>query len=166
VKSNCAAPVPLKATLAGTGTEAEATARVPVAVPLTVGVNITPAVQLAPAARLLVQVFCVRLKGAAVVSVSAVAAKLPVLVTVTVCAALEAPVIVDGKVNFEGLTPSPVVTVPLPFSGTESGVTPSVDEESTSVAALPPDVAGVKITCTVQLLPLFRAAPQVLVPIA
>ena len=35
----------------------------------------------------------------------------------------------------------------------------------TSVAWLPPAVTGVKIICTVQLLPLVRAAPHVVFPV-
>jgi hypothetical protein len=34
------------------------------------------------------------------------------------------------------------------------------------VAVLPPETTGVKITCAVQLLPLFNMAPQVVVPVA
>jgi hypothetical protein len=122
----------------------------------------TPTAQLAPAARLLpLQLSCVRLNGAAMVSVNEVAAKLPVLVTVTVCAALDWLVSVAAKVNCDGLALSTVVADPLPLSGTNTGVTPRVEEEIVNVAALLAAVAGVKITCTVQLLPLFKVVPQV-----
>ena len=54
------APVPLSVTLAGVAIEADVTVNVPVSVPVAVGSKTTPTVQLAPAARLVVQVFCVR----------------------------------------------------------------------------------------------------------
>ena len=36
-----------------------------------------------------------------------------------------------------------------------------VEDETTSVAAMEPVALGVKTICAVQLLPLFRSAPQV-----
>ena len=59
----------------------------------------------------------------------------------------------------------PAAACPVPVRGTETALTPSVDEEMAKVAADPPDVAGVKITCTVQLPPAGRVAPQVLGPV-
>jgi hypothetical protein len=166
VKSNGACPVPLSATVAEVAVEADAMLNVPVEVPPAVGVKATPTAQFAPAAKVSpVHVSCVRLNGDTTVSVSEAAEKLPVLVTVTVCAALGWPMTVDGKVNFDGLTLSTVRFAPLPLSGTLKAATPSVEEEIVSVAALAPVVAGVKITCTVQLLPLASAAPQLVIPV-
>ena len=87
-----------------------------------------------------------------------------VLLTVTVCAALDCPTLVTAKVNCGGLTFKPDQTCPAPFSGTVAGATPRVEEETVSVAALPPAAAGVKITCAVQLLPLASVVPQVVEP--
>jgi hypothetical protein len=123
-------------------------------------------VQFTPAARLLVHVFCVRVNCELTERVRAFAEKLPVLPTVTVCAALDCPGLTTGKVNSCGLTVSPVVVVPVPLSETFTGATPSIEDATTSVAALPPAVDGVKITCTVQLLPLVSVAPQSVVPVA
>ncbi len=64
---------------------------VPVYGPLSEGEKITPVVQLAPAARVVPQVFCTRLKGGVAVSVSELAVEPPVLVMVTVCAGLDWP---------------------------------------------------------------------------
>ena len=111
-----------------------------------------PSEQLAPAARLAAQVFCVRLKGAVAVRVSELAAEPPVLVTFTVCAALDCPGAMMGKTSCAGLTLSPAEVCPVPVSGTLTGCTPEVEEETASEAVLPPAAAGVKITCTVQLL--------------
>ena len=49
----------------------------------------------------------------------------------------------------------------MPLSPTVVAFTPSVAEETVIVAAFPPVATGVKITCTVQLLPLLSTAPHV-----
>ena len=59
-------PVPESATVAGVATAAELMVSVPVAGPPVLGAKATATVQLAPAARLPVQPFCVMLKGAEV----------------------------------------------------------------------------------------------------
>ena len=59
-------PTPARATVAGVATADDVTVRTPVEEPLAGGPKTTEAVQLAPAARVLVQVFCVTLNGAAV----------------------------------------------------------------------------------------------------
>jgi uncharacterized membrane protein len=129
------------------------------------GEKTTPAEQLAPAAKPSVQVFCTRLKGDAVVSASEVAAELPLLVSVTVCAALEAPGATTGKTSCAGLTFNPVEDCPVPVRGTVTDATPEVDEETTSEVVAPPAAVGVKITGTVQLPPLASVEPQVVVPV-
>ena len=121
--------------------------------------------QLAPAARLALQVFCVTLNCAVGAKAGAANEALLVLVTVTVCAALVWPTAVTAKVSCAGLTFSPDQTCPVPFSATVTGATPEVEEVTVSVAALPPVAAGEKITCTAQLAPLASVAPQVVVPI-
>ena len=57
-------PVPESATVAGVATAVELTVSDPEAEPPVLGVKTTEAVQLAPAARLPVQPFCVMLNGA------------------------------------------------------------------------------------------------------
>ncbi len=159
-----APPIPVRITVAVFKVD-EPTVSVPPAVPFAVGVNTTPVVQLAPAARLVVQVFCVRLKGAVTVSVSPAALRLLALLTVTVCAALAWPSVASVNVICAGLTFNPDAASPAPLSATVTAFTPSVEEATVSVAAIPPVAAGVKITCTVQLLPLFSAVPQVVAPV-
>ena len=66
-----------------------------------------------------------------------------------------------GNVSCVGFVARPAVSCPEPFSGTETGATPEVDEETTSVAAMAPVAAGVKTICAVQLVPLLSKAPQV-----
>jgi hypothetical protein len=157
------APVPVSVTVAAFTTETELTVNVPVTGPVAVGAKTIPTVQVDPAARLPAQVFAVRLNWEVAASVNALTVNALVLLTVTVCAALDWPSLTAGKVNCAGLTPSPVKTWAVPLSGTLADVTPKDEDEIVSVAALPPVVAGSKITCSVQLLPLFRVAGQVLV---
>lgn len=93
-------PVPLKATLAVLEADGDETVSVPVTVPSIVGEKITLAVQLAPAARLAPQVLepAATAKGAEAVKATEAAAVSPLLVTVTVCAALLWPGVTMGKV--------------------------------------------------------------------
>jgi len=132
---------------------------------LSEGEKITPTEQLAPDASVVTQLFCTRLNGNVVVSASEVAVKLLLLVSVTVCAALEVPGATRGKTSCEGLTFSPAKDCPVPVRGTVTDATPEVDEETTSEAVAPPAAAGVKVTCTVQLPPLASVVPQVVVPV-
>ncbi len=120
--------------------------------------------QLAPAPRLEPQVVCARLKGAAVATVSPVAACAPVLVTVTVCGGLAWPSVASTKAICAGFTLMPAAAWPVPFRGTVAGFTPSVEEVTVRVAVAPPAEAGVKSSCTVQLAPLASEAPQVVEP--
>ena len=73
--------------------------KVPVAVPMLVGVNVRVTVQLAPPAKLPVgQVVAVCANGAATTVRIEVTANVPVLVSVTVIAELTIPKTVSGKV--------------------------------------------------------------------
>ena len=132
-------PVPESATVAGVATAAELTVSAPVAEPPALGGKTTEAVQLAPAARLPVQVFCAMLNGA-------------------VAASATEPMAVAGGVGdgdrlrraglargdhgkgehardwWRGRSPC----TPEPLSGTETAATPAVEEETTSVAAMEP----------------------------
>src|SRR5258705_202153 len=96
-----ATPVPESGTVVVT--PAAVTVRSPVREPDAVGVNLTLTVQDEPAAMLLPQVF-VWLKSPEVVIEVTGAAALPLLVTVTGCAALDAPVATGPKPSALGLT--------------------------------------------------------------
>jgi hypothetical protein len=158
-------PVPLNPTVAED--KAELMVNAPVKSPLTAGVKTNPTWQLAPAAKVLAQVFCEMLKGGLGVAEKdrAVAVALPELVIITICAALVWPIVGSVKVNCDGLTLIPLVAVPVPFSGTETAATPSVEEETTSEAEFAPAEDGVKVTGTVQLPLALNVVPQVLVPV-
>src|ERR1035437_5967335 len=100
---------------------------VPMYVPLRAGEKTTPVEQLAPAARLAVQVFSTRLKGAVAVSVSELAAPVPVLAIETVWGALDCPGATMGNTSCDGFTLSPARACPAPVSGTVTGATPAGD---------------------------------------
>ena len=80
---------------------------------------------------------------------------------VTDCAALDWPTATTAKVSWAGLVAKPLVSCPEPLRGTDAAATPVVEDETTSVAAMEPVALGVKTICAVQLLPLFKSAPQV-----
>lgn len=158
-----APPVPLNAMVAVFNV-AEPTVNEPATLPFPVGVNTTPTVQFAPAARTAAQLFCVRLNGVVTASVSPVAFTLLVLLIVAVCAALVWPRADSVNVICAGLTFNPDAASPAPLNATVTAFTPRVEEVTVRVAAFAPVAAGVKITCTVQLLPLLNVAPHVDAP--
>jgi hypothetical protein len=161
-----APPIPLSTATAGVLTVDELTVSAPVQVPLVAGVKTTPVVQADPAARFVPHVFCVRLKGPETITASPLALIPPVLEMVTVCEGLACPSACAAKLSCDGFTLSPAAVCPAPLRETVAAFTPRVDEEIVKLAAAPPDAVGVKMTCTVQLLPLARFAPQVVASVA
>ena len=100
-----AVPVPLKATLCGLPAALSVTLTVDVRVPVLVGVNTTLIVQLALLASVDPQVFvCVKSRRSPPVSLMPIndSVDVPVLVTVTTCAALLVPTVWLPKVNEVG----------------------------------------------------------------
>jgi hypothetical protein len=159
-------PTPLKATVAGVPMDVELTVSAPERLPDCAGLKTTPAVQLEPPASVVPHLFCVRLNGPVVVRASPAAAAWPLLVRVTVCAALVWPTAVATKLSSEGAALSPASDCPLPLSGTVTDFTCEVDEVTLSIAFTVPFADGVNVTWRVQLLPLASVAPQVVVPVA
>ena len=157
-------PVPLSATVAAVIAEVELALNAPVKIPLDMGVKTTPVEQLAPAPRLVPQVFCARLNGPETASAKPLATVPPVLVIVTDCGALPCPSACAANVSCAGLALSPAPACPVPVNATVAAATPAVEEETVRLAATAPDADGVKITCTVQVLPFAKVAPQVVVP--
>jgi hypothetical protein len=90
-------PVPLKGTLAAEASDGDAIVSVPRYGPFREGEKITPVEQLAPAAKLDVHVFWMRLKGGVAVRVKELAGEPPVLISVTVCDGLDCPAATIGK---------------------------------------------------------------------
>jgi len=158
-------PVPLRATMVAVAIDVDAIVNVPVSDPLCIGANPTPAVQLAPAARLLGHVFCARLNGPLTDKATPAAAVPPELAIVTVCAALVWPIAVGANVSCAGFALSADADCPAPLSGTTTGTTPGVADVTVSVAAAGPAAIGLNSTCTVQLAPAANDAPHVVVPV-
>jgi hypothetical protein len=113
-----APPAPLNPTTAGFANAVEPALNVPVTIPFAVGMNTTPLAQLAPAARLVPQVFCTRLNGAPTETVSPPAVTALVFVMVAVCAALACPRVACVKNICAGLIDIPETACPIPLSGT------------------------------------------------
>jgi hypothetical protein len=131
-----------------------------VAVPVAVGENDTPTVQLVPAASDPVHVYCVQLNPWLTPTESTEAAYALVLLMVTVCAALVPPCATAPKLNVAGLMFRPDAVCPVPLSPTSTAATPGDEEEIFKVPALPPVVAGLKTTCITQLAPAASVAPH------
>src|SRR6516165_8200438 len=153
--------MPLNDTVAEGLTLAAVTVSTPASAPRDWGVNTTPVVQAAPDARLVPQLFCDRLNGPVTVRERLFAVVPPRFEIVTTWAAPALYNACAGNESWAGFTPSPAALWPIPVSDTATGDTPVVDDEMVRVAAAPPAVAGVKITCTAQLAPASRVAPQV-----
>jgi hypothetical protein len=131
------------------------------------GVKVTDMAHLAPAARDLPHVFvCAKSLGLVPVMemLPMESAALPVLVSVTACAALVAPtaaVNVSGPVVFSETTGSGVA-VPVPFSVIDCGEA-AASSVSESTAVKPATDAGVNVTEIAHLALTASDAPQVLV---
>src|SRR5271165_2446607 len=119
----------------------------------------TPAVQLAPAAKLLGHVFCVKLNGEAAESASEPAAKLFELVTVTVCASEDWPGVTAAKFKLDGLTFNAGGRTPVPARAT---VCVRSKSETVRVPVCPPAWLGAKKTENAQLACPVSCVPQLL----
>ena len=106
-----------------------------------------------------------RVKGALTPSASEPMASALLLLIVTVCAAAVCPTPTVAKLSCAGVPAIPVPTCPLPFKGIDTGVTPDVEDETTSVAPMGPVAAGVNTICTVQLLAALNVTPHVVAAI-
>ena len=82
------------------------------------------------------------------------------LASVDVKGALVVPIVVVGKVNFVGVTETPVI--PLPLSVIVCGLLVALSVIVTTPVAAPATV-GLKVTEIVQFLPALTVVPQVLV---
>jgi len=111
-----AVPVPVKLTVCGLLIAVSAKLSVPVDATSAVGENVTPTVQLAPAARLALQVLLAMANGAVAPMPVNVSAVLSRLVTVTVVAALVFPAASEPKLRLE--EESVTGELPLPVTAT------------------------------------------------
>jgi hypothetical protein len=139
---------------------------VAVRVPVAAGLNVTLAVQLAAAARLVPHVLLAMLKSPASVPEIAtplivIEAALPLL-KVADCAALVEPTEVLVKERLEGdAVTVPVELAPVPVKETDCGL-PVAESVNLSVAVRVPAAAGLNVTLAVQLAAAARLVPHVL----
>jgi hypothetical protein len=116
-----AVPVPERLTLVGPFGSLVAMVSVPLRDPLAAGEKVTLIVQLAPAARLVPQLFvCAKSPLTAIELIDADA--FPVLCTVTVCAALVVPTLWLGNVRLDGVTDKVAEEPLLPLGYTSSSL--------------------------------------------
>ncbi len=161
--AEAAAPVPVKLTDCGLPEALSVMLRVPVRVPDAVGVNVTLMVQLAPAATELPQVL-VWAKSPLAETLVRFSEALPVLESVTDCAALVVPTVRLAKASEEAerLTTGAEAAAPVPVRLTDCGL-----PEALSVILRPPDrvpeAVGVNVTLMVQFAPAATELPQLLV---
>ncbi len=143
-------PVPLRATLCGLPEALSEILIVPVRLPPAVGLKVTEIEQLAPALTVVPQVL-VWEKSPLAVMPEMVSEALPVLVSVTVCAALLVPDIWAEKVSEEEdkLTASPV-PVPLKFTVCVLPSIPLLLSVMVSVPVSGPLAVGEKVTLIVR----------------
>src|SRR5579863_5638864 len=129
----------------------------PVRAPEAVGVKTTEIAQLAPAATLLPQVF-VWLKSPLAAMLAIESAAVPVLVSVTTCAALDVPTFWLPKLRLVGLKLIPGVAVPVPVSPTVCGLPVALSVTVMAPERVPAAV-GLKTTEIAQLAPEATLLP-------
>lgn len=129
----------------------------PVRIPTAVGVNVTLIVQLAPAAKLLPQLFDETKSPLAVMLVST-RVVVPVFVAATVCGRLVVPTVWLAKFRLLVDRDSPGVT-PVPLSPIVRGLPAPLSVIVTEPERAPAAV-GVKVTLIVQLVPGATLEPQ------
>jgi hypothetical protein len=154
-------PVPVSAIGAACTSAFDAMVRPAVFAPVVPGVKVTLTVQLPPGATDAAQPVAAKAAASVPSRVTAVtsSAAVPVLVTVTGCAAEVVPTPWLPKASAAGVTEIAwAIPVPDRFTTTEAAFTAS--EAMVSVAARAPEAAGVKPTVTSQLPPAGIAAPQ------
>jgi hypothetical protein len=137
-----------------------------VSAPVAAGLNATSIVQTAAGVSVGPQVFNSRNEvGSVPVSAIPVISSVvvPLLVTVTLCAADVVPLAVDANVRLALLRVTEGFATPVPVSVAICGV-PGAVSETLSVAFSAPAEAGLNATKTVQLAPPASDVPQVLIP--
>ena len=155
-------PVPVKPTACGLPVALLVTMMPPERRPTAVGVKVTLSVQ-EPAAATEAPQLWLSAKSPLAVMLAMVSAALPVVLSVTVCAALVLPTLRVVKVSVVGLSDTAgAVATPVPETPTLCGL-PAASLVMTTLPLRAPDVVGVKVTLIVQVAAGARVAPQVVV---
>lgn len=134
--------------------------RVPVRVPLAVGVKVTLIVQLPLTANEAPQLL-VWAKSPLVAMLVMVSAAVPLLVSVTVCAAEVVPTFWPAKVRLAGESPA-AGAMPVPLKLAVCGL-PAALSVTVNVPLRAPEAVGAKLTLIVQLPPTAKEEPQLFV---
>src|SRR5713226_4780622 len=156
-------PIPVRLTDCGLPEALLVMLRVPLRLPDAVGVNVTLMVQFAPAVTELPQLL-VWAKSPLAETLVRFSEALPVLESVTDCAALVVPTGWLAKVSEEAerLTTGAEAAAPVPVRLTDCGL----PEALSAMLKLPvrvPDAVGVNVTLMLQLAPAATELPQVFV---
>jgi len=170
VKVGAAAPVPESATVCGVPVALSATDSVAFNAPAAAGLNSTETVQLAPAASDVPQVVADLRNEVGLVPVmvseESVTAPVPVFLTVTTCAAVVDPTVVEAKVRLAGERETVKVeaAAPVPVMVADWVPVPALSRTS-RVAVRVPAAAGVKEISTAQEAPTARVEEQAVAPV-
>jgi len=158
-------PVPLRLTFCGLFEAVSVKVSVPVAAPVAAGVNVTPAAQLAPAARLVPHVLLAIAKGPLIPRLEMVRAVLWRLVSVMVTAALVLPTATVPRFNeLADRVTGELEVPPVPLRLTVCGLFPALSVK-VSVPVAAPVAVGVNVTPTLQVARLATLVPHVLLAI-
>lgn len=153
-------PVPLRLTVCRPPAELSLTLKVPVRVPVVVGVNVTLMEQLEFAARLVPQVLVCEKSPVTEIPLIESAA-VPVLLSVTVCGVLLLPTTTPLNVRLEGDRLA-MGAVPVPERLAVCGL-PTALSVTVIVPVREPVAVGLKVTWMEQFSPGAKAVPQLLV---
>jgi len=161
-----AVPVPVSLTNCGEPVALSAIERAAVSVPAAAGLNSTETVQVAPTASEVPQVVADFRNDVALVPVIVseviVMAAVPLFFTVTTCATVLDPTVVEANVRLAGdsVTTGAVAAAPVPVSVTLCGEPVALSAIETDPVSAPA-VAGLNSTETVQVAPIASEVPQV-----
>ena len=154
-------PVPVSEIVCGLPLASSVTLRVPVRLPVAVGLNVTAIVQVIPAGTEAPHVF-VWLKSPLIEIEEMFSARLPAFFRVTDIAALDVVTSWPGNVKLVGVkTATEAVFVPVPVSVADCGLLVSTSVK-TSCADSADATEGVNVTLTVHDAPAARLAPHML----
>jgi len=161
-----AAPVPVRAAVCGEPVALSAIERLAVRVPVAAGLNSTETVQVAAAASVVPHVVADLRKELASVPVMvsdvSVRVAVPEFLTVTTCAAVVEPTVVEAKVRLVGdnVTAGAAAAAPVPVRAAVCGE-PVALSAIVRLAVRVPVAAGLNSTETVQVAAAARVVPQV-----
>jgi len=154
-----AAPKPLRDTACGLPAALSVILNAALRVPLAVGVNVTPMLQLALGAKEVphLLVWAKSPGSVPLMAILMVRMLMPTLVKVTFCGEPVVPIVTDPKFRLVGES---FAVVPIPLRLTFCGL-PAALSEMLSAAVRVPEAVGLKVMLMPQLAPAANELPQV-----